>query len=68
MLCPKCSTKLKCYNTGSLSNTSTVRKYACLKCSTRYISTEELDIIPMEKKGVPRHLLRWLMKYKKGEN
>ena len=68
MLCPKCSTKLKCYCSRSLGPSVVIRNYSCLKCATRFISTETLDLEHMEKKGVPRHLLTWLKKYKKKEN
>jgi hypothetical protein len=43
MLCPKCNSKLKCFNSRQIDNISRFREYACNNCGVTYISNEKLE-------------------------
>lgn len=55
MICPKCNSKLKCFNTRQLDQSIRYREYACIKCDLVYETDEKFfgKIIPRK---VPKRL------------
>ena len=62
MICPQCSRQLRVSDTRQFSPTSRYREYICFDCKSVFISTENLDKEPMNKR--PRSIEKIISRIK----